>query len=251
VAFWTIEPFGTPWVILTDIGATIVTVAVALTPNAPVAVIVTTGLGGLPVGTVGGAVKVAVSPLAVWTGEMEPQGAEAQVTDQVTPEFVGSLATLAKTGAFALGSIVLGGTWVRLIVMGTATVNEAEALILWSAVANAVSVMVLPIIKGICKGPGTKNSVLPPEAEWRPGGVQFNAPHVAVQSTPRFEGSPRTVAARVKVAPEGTAGGGWVMTTPVTVEMIVTETVDALLWSVAESALTAIELCAGTAIGAV
>ena len=96
--------------ILTDIGGTIVTVAVAKAPNAPVAVMFT--MGGLPVGTVGGAVKVAVSPLAVWTGKTEPQevlGAVEQVTDQFTPAFVLSFETTAVTGAVAFGNIVLGG----------------------------------------------------------------------------------------------------------------------------------------------
>ena len=99
--------------IATDIGGTIVTVVEAPEPNAPEANIVTTGLF---VGTLDAAVYVAVCPLAVWVGETEPQAAvevevaAAQFTDQVTPEFVGSLATTAVIGAVAFGSIVLGGT---------------------------------------------------------------------------------------------------------------------------------------------
>ena len=86
-----------------------VTLAVALTrgPTAvELAVITTTRLGAE---TVAGAVKVAVPPLIVEVGEMEPQGAAAQLTDQVTPEFVVSFVTTAMTGAVAFVSIALGG----------------------------------------------------------------------------------------------------------------------------------------------
>lgn len=73
LAVWlcTIVLLGTPWLILMETGAVIVTVVVAVTTDGPpvaeaVAVMVTTGLGfGLAAGTVGGAVKVAGAPLAV------------------------------------------------------------------------------------------------------------------------------------------------------------------------------------------
>jgi hypothetical protein len=118
---------------LVEIGATIVTFAVAVTTDGPpvadaVAMMVTTGLGGLTTGTVGGAVKVAVAPLAVWAGETEPQGELAQLTTQSTPAFVVSFKTVATTGAGALVSIVLGGTCVRLMRSGSVTRNEADAL---------------------------------------------------------------------------------------------------------------------------
>ena len=108
--------FGTPVVIWTVIGATMVTLAVVLTLANPapvaaeVAVMTTTGLGvGLGSGTVGGAVKVAGAPLAVRDGDTEPQGVLAQLTDQVTPELVRSFETTAMTVAVAFVNIVLGG----------------------------------------------------------------------------------------------------------------------------------------------
>jgi hypothetical protein len=94
-----------------------------------VAVTTTTGLGlGFGAGTVGGAVKTAACPLAVWSGETEPQGALEQLTDQVTPEFVVSFVTSATTVAVAFVSIVLGGPGAKLIAREAVTVNEAEAL---------------------------------------------------------------------------------------------------------------------------
>jgi hypothetical protein len=51
--------------------------------------------------------------------------------------------------AVAFVTIVLGGGCVRLIESGAATVNDAEALKLWSAVANAVRVTVVPTMVGI------------------------------------------------------------------------------------------------------
>jgi len=47
--------------------------------------------------------------------------------------------------------------------------------------------------------------------------VQLKPPQSAVQSTPRFAGSPATVADRVTAEPAGAvAGGGWVIVTLVT-----------------------------------
>jgi hypothetical protein len=97
---------------------------------------------------------------------------------------------------------------VILIEMGSVTVNEAKALKLWSAVAKAVMVTVLPTMVGITIGPGTTKVVGKPDAECQPVGVQSTVPHVAFQSTPRFAGSPVTVAAAVMVAPEGADAGG-------------------------------------------
>lgn len=88
------------------------------------------------------------------------------------------------------------------------TVNEVEALKLWSAVAYAVMVTVLPTIVGITSGPGTTNVVVTPDAECNPTGVQSTVPQVTFQSTPAFDGSPVTVAAMLSVAPEGAADGG-------------------------------------------
>jgi hypothetical protein len=81
----------------------------------------------------------------------------AQLTTQSTPAFVVSLSTVAATGAVALVSIVLGGSCVRLMLSGSVTRNEADALKLWSAVASAVRIIVDPTIPGICSGPGTTN----------------------------------------------------------------------------------------------
>lgn len=76
-------------------------------------------------------------------------------------------------------------------------------------------------------------------------------PQSAFQSTPRFAGSPATVADRVILDPAAAVvGGKLVMVMLVTVERIVTENAAALLWSVAERAVTAMVLCAGTAGGA-
>jgi hypothetical protein len=120
-----------------EIGTTIVTLVVAVTTDGPpvadaVAVIVTTGLGfgfdGLGGGSVGGAVNVAGTPLAVWEGETEPHGLLAQITNQSTPELVLSFETVAMTVAVALTSMVLGGTWVRLMVSGAVTEKVATAL---------------------------------------------------------------------------------------------------------------------------
>lgn len=118
--------------IATEIGATIVTLAVTLTldPAAvELAVITTTGLGvGLGAGTVEGDVNVAAAPLAVCEGEIVPHGAFEQLTDQVTPAFVVSFETTAMTVAVAFVSIVVGGAWVKLIVMEPLTVKEVVAL---------------------------------------------------------------------------------------------------------------------------
>jgi len=82
--------------------------------------------------------------------------------------------------------------------------------------------------------------------------VQSTKPQVAFQSTPSFDGSPVTDAAKATPDPEGAeAGGSCVMVTPVTREITVTELARALLWSVAESAVTDTELPLGTARGAV
>jgi len=120
------EPVGTPCVIVTEIGSTIVTSTLALT-CAPVAVaeavIVTPPLGvRIPAGGgVGGAVKVAAAPLALCVGEIEPHGLPPQLTDHVTPEFVVSLETTAMTVVVAFISSVLGGACVMLIEMGAVT----------------------------------------------------------------------------------------------------------------------------------
>jgi hypothetical protein len=98
-----------------------------------------------------------------------------------------------------------------LMLIGAATTNEAEALKLWSAVANAVMVAVLPTIVGkSTEVRGTVNNAGLPAGEClgiNPE-VQSIVPQVAFQSTPRFAGSPSTVAAMVKVPPEGKTDGG-------------------------------------------
>jgi hypothetical protein len=155
-----------------EIGTTIVTFALAVVTDGPavaaaVAVMVTPpGPNPIPAaGAVGGAVKVAGTPLAVCEGEIEPQGRLEQSTNQSTPELVVSFETVAVTVAVALTSIVLGGTWVRLMVIWSVTVKVAWALKLWSAVANAVIVTVPPTMPGICSGPGTMKDLGPPDAE--------------------------------------------------------------------------------------
>jgi hypothetical protein len=109
---------------------------------------------------------VAGTPLAVWEGETEPQGVLAQLTDQSTPELLVSFAIIATTVAVAFTSMVLGGTWIRLTVIGSVTVKLAWALKLWSAEASAVIVTVPPIMEGIWSGPGTtKDGVSAPDGE--------------------------------------------------------------------------------------
>jgi hypothetical protein len=155
-----------------EIGTTIVTFALAVVTDGPavaaaVAVMVTPpGPNPIPAaGAVGGAVKVAGTPLAVCEGEIEPQGRLEQSTNQSTPELVVSFETVAVTVAVALTSIVLGGTWVRLMVIWSVTVKVAWALKLWSALANAVIVTVPPTMPGIWSGPGTMKDLGPPDAE--------------------------------------------------------------------------------------
>jgi len=124
----TIVAFGTFWMIDTEIGRTIVTAAWLDADRAAVAcaTIVTTGLE--VDGTSGGAVKTAGAPLAVCEGVIVPHGVLAQLTFQVTPEFVGSFCTTAATVAVALINIVAGGCWVMVIVIGADTWNVAIAL---------------------------------------------------------------------------------------------------------------------------
>jgi hypothetical protein len=73
----------------------------------------------------------------------------AQLTTQSTPALLVSFETVAITVAVALTSMVVGGTWVRLTVIGAVTVKVAWALKLWSAVANAVTITVPPTMNGI------------------------------------------------------------------------------------------------------
>ena len=55
---------------------------------------------------------MAVAPLAVWTGEIQPQAPATVLlhcTDQVTPPGATSFATVALTGACATATIDVGG----------------------------------------------------------------------------------------------------------------------------------------------
>jgi hypothetical protein len=75
---------------------------------------------------------------------------------------------------------------------------------------------------------------------------------VAVQSTPRFEGSPITVAPKFMTVPAGAeTGRGGVMMTPVTVDVMVTVAAEDLLRSVVDSAVTATVFFVGMPGGAV
>ena len=247
------ELIGTPCVICTEIGLTIVTLAVTLKFGLAADVAVTKTVGGLA--TVAGAVKVAATPLAVCAGTIEPQRvllAAKQATVQSTPALVGSFEMTAATVAVAFVIIVLGGDCEKLSETGAATTKEANALKLWSAVAKAVRVTVVPTMVGICAGPGTINVKGAPGSECcEPGGVQSMPPHVAFQSTPSLEGSPATVARTATGEPAGAeAGGGCVMTTPVMVEVMVTVAEKLLLRSVVERALMLTVLREGTARGA-
>lgn len=76
-----------------------------------------------------------------------------------------SFESVAVIVALVLTSIVLGGTGPRVMVIGAVTVNIAEALKLWSAVASAVTVTVAPTILGIWSGPGTMKFVGTPGGE--------------------------------------------------------------------------------------
>jgi hypothetical protein len=88
-----------------------------------------------------------------------------QLTDQSIPEFVVSFERVATTVALAFTSIALGGTWDRLMVIGSVTVNVAKALKPWSAVANAVIVTVPPTMEGNWARAGTLKNIGAPDAE--------------------------------------------------------------------------------------
>jgi hypothetical protein len=122
-------------------------------------------------------------------------------------------------------------------------------------------VIVLPttdtgrLVTGSVKDCGTVNRIVPPAGEWRPE-PQSTGPstvgQVTVQSTPKFAGSPYTVAPKFKTAPAGTVPGkGVVMAIPVTVDVMVTETEELLLLSVVDSAVTVTLFLEGTPGGAV
>jgi hypothetical protein len=129
--------------------------------------------------------------------------------------------------------------------VGALTVNDVEALKLWSACANAVRMIVVPTSTGgALEGPGTTKSALAWRVEIGPGGVQFTVPQVTFQSIPEFEGSPVT-AATTATGPGGAVlpartrvigtpavmdgGGGCVMVTPDTVDRMVTMVAELLL----------------------
>jgi hypothetical protein len=114
----------------------------------------------------GGAVKTAEAPLAVCGGVTVPHGVLTQVTSQSTPAFVGSFCTTATTVAVAFVSIVAGGDWVIVTVGGADTVKVVIALKLWSALANAVIVTVLPtMVENPVFGAGITKFKVPPEGE--------------------------------------------------------------------------------------
>ena len=164
-ALWplTIVSFGTPCVICTEIGATILTPTVidALGFATDCATIDTSMLVE-PAGKLGGAVNTVAEPLAVCKGLNVPHGAAEQVTDQPTPEFEGSFSTTAMMVAVAPVNMVLGGSCVRLTATCGDTANVAKALKLWSAVANAVIVTVAPTMFGFWNVEGiVKVTVLP------------------------------------------------------------------------------------------
>jgi hypothetical protein len=69
-------------------------VAFAVASAIAVATIVTTRSDG---GLAAGAAYVAACPLSVFVGDIEPQGAAAHVTLQVTPRLLASLLTRAVT----------------------------------------------------------------------------------------------------------------------------------------------------------
>jgi hypothetical protein len=102
--------FATFCVIFKEIGATIVTPTeiVALGVATACATIDTPRLVEFA-GRTGGAVKTVGAPLAVCEGLNVPHGGVAQLTDQMTPEFVGSFCTTAMMLAVALVNILLGG----------------------------------------------------------------------------------------------------------------------------------------------
>jgi hypothetical protein len=102
---------------------------------------------------------------------------------------------------------------------------------------------------------GTTNGTLTPELEWilEP---QTTGPstrgQVTVQSTPKFAGSPDTVAPKLTIAPAGSVPGrGVVMTVLVTVDVMVTVVAELLLRSVVDNAVTATVFFVGTPGGAV
>jgi len=100
--------------------------------------------------------------------------------------------------------------------IGADTWKVVIALKLWSAVAKAVIVTVVPTMAGNPEpGRGITKVTLSPGDEWGtakpsppPTDVQSMPPQFAFQSTPRPAGSPATVADRIIVEPAGAIGGG-------------------------------------------
>lgn len=93
-----------------------------------------------PNGSVAGGVYVVGAPLAVVLGETDPQGPLAlQLTDQVTPPFAGSLATVALTlSVEPTATVAFCG--VTVIAIGaTFTTSEADLLVSATDVAKIVT----------------------------------------------------------------------------------------------------------------
>ena len=151
--------------IFIEIGRTIVTATVLFcgADGAAIAFAEIDTTGFVADGKFGGAVKTAVAPLADCNGVIVPHGVAAQLTFHWTPEFVGSFCTTAETLAVAFVNIVAGGAWVMLTTTGGDTWKFAIALKLWSAVANAVMVMMLPTRFGMLRGTGKLK--VPPDDE--------------------------------------------------------------------------------------
>jgi hypothetical protein len=125
-------------VIDTAWGAVMVTIEVTLAEElaTDVALMVTV----LPVGGVAGAVYVVAVPLAVAAGLNEPQFELPQLTDQLTPLFEGSLATVAVTDA-VLPAGTVDGTCEKVTVTGGDVICiVADADFVLSALAVTVIV---------------------------------------------------------------------------------------------------------------
>ncbi len=177
-------------VILAALVMVAVAVAILVGSVTDVAVMVTVP----PEGTVAGAVKVVVAPLAVCAELSEPQLDPLQLTAQSTPAFAASLATAALIVACAPTCKEVGGDRLKVTEIGVRMVNVAEAVFVGSAVEVAVMVTEFPAGMEV----GAVKVVVAPLAVC----VGLNEPQVelgqlTVQSTPKFALSLVTVALSV------------------------------------------------------
>ena len=139
----TFVPAGPACTVTVIAGPVTVAEVIAVGSATEVAVTVTcTSLAGR-----GGAVNVVAAPLAVAVGETLPQGAAGQDTVQVTPLWVGSLATVATSGVvpFAITVAVAGAT----VITTAGTVTIIVAAFVLSVAEVAVRVRLKSLAGGV------------------------------------------------------------------------------------------------------